>query len=72
MWCLSKCTPTHVTLLLTPPRFSHLTVKFVLLYASSASCTNRCLRTGGERRLSNFLLYEMAYAELDFVDEVFN
>jgi undecaprenyl diphosphate synthase len=28
------------------------------------------VRTGGERRLSNFLLYEMAYAELDFVDEV--
>jgi undecaprenyl diphosphate synthase len=26
------------------------------------------IRTGGERRLSNFLLWEAAYAELHFVD----
>jgi len=28
------------------------------------------LRTGGERRLSNFLLFEAAYAELAFLDEL--
>ena len=27
------------------------------------------IRTGGERRLSDFLLYECAYAELDFLDQ---
>jgi undecaprenyl diphosphate synthase len=27
------------------------------------------IRTGGERRLSDFLLWECAYAELVFVDE---
>ena len=26
------------------------------------------VRTGGEKRLSNFLLYQAAYAELEFVD----
>ncbi|MFO0230398.1 undecaprenyl diphosphate synthase family protein [Gemmatimonas sp.] len=29
------------------------------------------LRTGGERRLSDFLLWECAYAELAFVDALF-
>jgi undecaprenyl diphosphate synthase len=28
-----------------------------------------CIRTGGEQRLSNFLLWQLAYAELVFVDE---
>jgi len=27
-----------------------------------------CIRTGGEKRISNFLLWQMAYAELYFVD----
>lgn len=27
-----------------------------------------CIRTGGERRISNFLLWQMAYAELYFSD----
>lgn len=29
-----------------------------------------CIRTGGEHRLSNFLLWESAYAELCIVDEM--
>lgn len=28
------------------------------------------IRTGGERRLSNFLLWHLAYSELDFVDDL--
>lgn len=28
------------------------------------------IRTGGERRLSNFLLWHLAYSELEFVDEL--
>jgi len=28
-----------------------------------------CIRTGGEQRLSNFLLWQLAYAELVFVEE---
>src|SRR5690606_2823760 len=27
-----------------------------------------CIRTGGERRISNFLLWQMAYTELYFTD----
>jgi undecaprenyl diphosphate synthase len=29
------------------------------------------IRTGGEKRLSNFLLYQSAYAELYFSDKMF-
>ena len=32
------------------------------------ACPDLILRTGGERRLSNFLLFEAAYAELAFLD----
>ena len=28
------------------------------------------IRTGGERRLSNFLLWDLAYTELMFIDEM--
>jgi undecaprenyl diphosphate synthase len=34
----------------------------------SRSCVDLLIRTGGERRLSDFLLWECAYAELVFVD----
>jgi undecaprenyl diphosphate synthase len=33
------------------------------------SCVDLLIRTGGEKRLSDFLLWECAYAELLFVDE---
>jgi undecaprenyl diphosphate synthase len=33
------------------------------------SCVDLLIRTGGERRLSDFLLWECAYAELVFIDE---
>ncbi|HEU4620285.1 MAG TPA: polyprenyl diphosphate synthase [Gammaproteobacteria bacterium] len=36
---------------------------------AGASCVDLLIRTGGERRLSDFLLWECAYAELVFVDE---
>ena len=29
------------------------------------------IRTGGEKRLSNFLLYQAAYSELVFIDTLF-
>lgn len=39
------------------------------LYIKEADYPDLIIRTGGERRLSNFLLWEAAYSELAFVDE---
>ena len=36
--------------------------------ADAAPEVDLLIRTGGERRLSDFLLFECAYAELDFLD----
>ena len=41
------------------------------MHASSAPDVDLLVRTGGERRLSDFLLWECAYAELVFTDELF-
>ena len=41
------------------------------MHASSAPDVDLLLRTGGEQRLSDFLLWECAYAELVFTDELF-
>jgi undecaprenyl diphosphate synthase len=41
------------------------------MHASAAPDVDLLLRTGGERRLSDFLLWECAYAELVFTDELF-
>jgi undecaprenyl diphosphate synthase len=38
------------------------------LYSPLMRDVDLCIRTSGERRLSNFLLWESAYAELLFVD----
>lgn len=40
-----------------------------LLYTHGLPAVDLLIRTGGEKRLSNFLLYQCAYAELMFVDE---
>jgi di-trans,poly-cis-decaprenylcistransferase len=42
--------------------FSHF------LYTSDQPDPDIIIRTGGEKRLSNFLLYQSAYSELFFVD----
>lgn len=39
------------------------------LYMNESEYPDLIIRTGGERRLSNFLLWEAAYSELAFVDE---
>ena len=41
------------------------------MHASAAPDVDLLLRTGGERRLSDFLLWECAYAELVFSDVLF-
>ncbi len=41
-----------------------------LLYTQEASDPDMIIRTGGEYRLSNFLLWQSAYAELCVVDEL--
>lgn len=38
------------------------------LYAPDVPDVDLMIRTSGEQRISNFLLWQMAYAELDFVD----
>jgi len=38
------------------------------LYTSDVPEPDLCVRTGGERRLSNFLLWDLAYSELYFTD----
>ena len=38
------------------------------LYTEDAPAVDLIIRTGGEKRLSNFLLWQAAYAELYFVD----
>lgn len=40
-----------------------------LLYTHDLPPLDLLIRTGGDKRLSNFLLYQCAYAELMFVDE---
>ena len=40
-----------------------------LLYTHGQAPVDLLIRTGGDRRLSNFLLYQSAYAELMFTDE---
>ena len=40
------------------------------LYSSSLPQLDMIIRTGGEVRLSNFMLYQSAYAELFFVDKL--
>lgn len=42
-----------------------------LLYTSGIPDPDLIIRTGGEMRLSNFLLYQAAYAELYFTDVLF-
>ena len=37
-------------------------------YTANSPDPDMIIRTGGEKRLSNFLLYQSAYAELFFVD----
>jgi len=39
-----------------------------LLYTKDCPNLDMVVRTGGQKRLSNFLLYQAAYAELFFVD----
>ncbi|MCL2087559.1 MAG: polyprenyl diphosphate synthase [Oscillospiraceae bacterium] len=38
------------------------------LYTAGSPCVDLMLRTGGDSRISNFLLWQSAYAELDFTD----
>ncbi len=38
------------------------------LMTSSLPPVDLCIRTGGEQRLSNFLLWQLAYSELYFTD----
>lgn len=38
------------------------------LSTTSLPCPDLCIRTGGEKRISNFLLWQLAYAELYFSD----
>ena len=40
-----------------------------LLYTHDLPPVDLLIRTGGDKRLSNFLLYQAAYAELMFTDE---
>lgn len=40
------------------------------LYTNSAPYPDMIIRTGGEKRLSNFLLWQSAYSELFFVDKM--
>lgn len=47
---------------LTPEKFSEY------LYTKGAPDVDLIIRTGGEKRLSNFLLWQAAYAELYFTD----
>jgi undecaprenyl diphosphate synthase len=42
-----------------------------LLYTSHLPDPDLIIRTGGEKRLSNFLMYQAAYAELYFTDVLF-
>jgi undecaprenyl diphosphate synthase len=42
-----------------------------LLYTGDIPDPDLIIRTGGEKRLSNFLLYQAAYAELYFTDVLF-
>ena len=42
-----------------------------LLYTGSIPAPDLIIRTGGEKRLSNFLLWQSAYAELYFSDVLF-
>ena len=42
-----------------------------LLYTNGIPDPDMIIRTGGEKRLSNFLLYQTAYAELYFSDTLF-
>ncbi len=39
------------------------------LYTSGARDPDLIIRTGGEKRLSNFMLFQSAYAELCFIDK---
>ena len=45
-------------------------VDLITHYGSLSGCPDAdlCIRTGGERRLSNFLLWQFAYTELYFTD----
>lgn len=47
---------------ITPALFEHF------LWTSPAPFPNLIIRTGGDNRLSNFLLYQCAYSELYFID----
>ena len=40
------------------------------LYSSNLPTLDMVVRTGGDKRLSNFMLYQVAYAELFFVDKL--
>lgn len=42
-----------------------------LLYTDGIPDPDLIIRTGGEKRLSNFLMYQAAYAELYFSDTLF-
>ena len=44
--------------------------KFVNLYTKNIPNPDLLIRTGGEMRLSNFLLWDLAYTELMFVDKM--
>lgn len=47
---------------ITPEQLQHV------ISLGNAPAPDLCIRTGGERRISNFLLWQMAYTELYFTD----
>lgn len=53
---------------LSRERFSHLLGR--AMHCGAAPDVDLVIRTGGERRLSDFLLWESAYAELVFTDRM--
>ena len=53
-----------------PPAGEHLQDRLARLISPAAGDVALLIRTGGEKRLSDFLLWECAYAELHFTDRL--
>ncbi len=53
-----------------PPAGEHLQDRLARLISPEAGDVDLLIRTGGEKRLSDFLLWECAYAELHFTDRL--